>query len=643
MTQVRVQHGFELTVSAAHASDADSAILERLRARRKLCLVLDLDHTLVHATGDERAAEYAAAAAGRAAVPEARLAPLVSEATSASESTIAALSSQAQLPGSDSSPSAPHEMPAQDVSRVDAAAAASLVGEVFSWRDGPYAYSIKKRPFLREFLEAASDLFELQVDTAGTRAYANMILANIDPDRRFFGERVVSRCDSRLRHKQVAWLHRAVSDDSMVVIIDDTTDVWRGARNLIAIEPYMFWRCVSEAELNNRAGRSMVDTGAVPPPLPAQPTLASSEHAHAPPEVPLELSPKGGRTPPAAAPTTPSAASVFEEEPHSYLQDILRLLRRIHAEYYRQYDAHVGGGGGGGRPVRIAGSSSSSGGSDNLEAASPPMPSVPDIIAKELRTILADTCLVFSGVFPLGAACERSNLWRRAVAFGAAIADAPDATRCAANAFAPETLESELATAMRDSRGAGADAHAATAAYSELQRFNRGIVTHVIARAPGTAKVRAGASDPAVRVVHLSWLEQCLLQYRRLPEADFSAELGQTLAECAAREQTARVSDLRELRRLSLAEAVARKRQEAAVRALQQSEDEDDDGADDDDVDAATAPGGKIGALPSEEGSESDATGGGFGADLEAAFAEHEHGHDHEFEHGDDDDHDEEH
>jgi TFIIF-interacting CTD phosphatase-like protein len=60
---------------------------------------------------------------------------------------------------------------------------------------------------------------ELQVDTAGTRAYAQRVVSLLDPTGRLFGGRVVSRCDSTLRHKQqTAWLHRTLADDSMVLI-----------------------------------------------------------------------------------------------------------------------------------------------------------------------------------------------------------------------------------------------------------------------------------------------------------------------------------------------------------------------------------------------------------------------------------------
>ena len=45
------------------------------------------------------------------------------------------------------------------------------------------------------------------------------VVSLLDPTGRLFGGRVVSRCDSNLRHKETtSWLHRSLADDSMVLI-----------------------------------------------------------------------------------------------------------------------------------------------------------------------------------------------------------------------------------------------------------------------------------------------------------------------------------------------------------------------------------------------------------------------------------------
>lgn len=50
-----VRAGFQLSISQQEAQRADDRIHQRLLAARKLALVLDLDHTLIHATSDDRA------------------------------------------------------------------------------------------------------------------------------------------------------------------------------------------------------------------------------------------------------------------------------------------------------------------------------------------------------------------------------------------------------------------------------------------------------------------------------------------------------------------------------------------------------------------------------------------------------------
>jgi hypothetical protein len=156
------------------------------------------------------------------------------------------------------------------------------------------ASAFRSPPSLHSQLSA---LFELQVDTYGTRAYAKRIVGLLDPTGRLFGERIVSRCDSRLRHKESAsWIHRSLRDDSMVLIVDDTEAMWPGARNLVVIEPYSYWRSEA-AEVNNAAGRSVVSTAPGGGPVAVMPPAGSGAGAGRP--VP-SLKPTG--TAPTAGP-----------------------------------------------------------------------------------------------------------------------------------------------------------------------------------------------------------------------------------------------------------------------------------------------------------------------------------------------------
>lgn len=110
--------------------------------------------------------------------------------------------------------------------------------------DGPGArgcwYYIKLRPGLKEFLENVSKLYELHIYTMGTRAYAQNIANIVDPDRKIFGDRILSRDESgSLTAKNLQRLFPV--DTKMVVIIDDRGDVWQWSDNLIKVAAYDFF------------------------------------------------------------------------------------------------------------------------------------------------------------------------------------------------------------------------------------------------------------------------------------------------------------------------------------------------------------------------------------------------------------------
>ncbi|EEH44344.2 protein serine/threonine phosphatase [Paracoccidioides brasiliensis Pb18] len=179
-----------LTVSKSEATRVEEDAKRRLLSSRRLSLVVDLDQTIIHATVDPTVAEW------------------------------------------QQDRDNPNHEAVKDVR------AFQLVD------DGPGMkgcwYYIKLRPGLQEFLQEISALYELHIYTMGTRAYAQNIAAIVDPDRKIFGDRILSRDESgSLTAKNLQRLFPV--DTKMVVIIDDRGDVWKWSDNLIKVSPYDFF------------------------------------------------------------------------------------------------------------------------------------------------------------------------------------------------------------------------------------------------------------------------------------------------------------------------------------------------------------------------------------------------------------------
>lgn len=182
-----------LTVSEQEASRAEEELQRRLLKHRKLSLVVDLDQTIIHACIDPTVGEW------------------------------------------QNDPTSPNYEAVKDVRSFQLN------------DDGPRGlalgcwYYIKMRPGLKEFLSKISELYELHVYTMGTRAYALNIAKIVDPDKKLFGDRIISRDENgSMTAKSLARLFPV--DTKMVVIIDDRADVWPKNRpNLIKVHPYDFF------------------------------------------------------------------------------------------------------------------------------------------------------------------------------------------------------------------------------------------------------------------------------------------------------------------------------------------------------------------------------------------------------------------
>lgn len=185
-----VHDNISLTVSQDEATKVEDEAKRRLLSSRKLSLVVDLDQTIIHATVDPTVAEW---------------------------------QKDEKNPNNDA---------------VKEVRAFQLVDDVPNAR-GCWYY-IKLRPGLEDFLENISKIYELHIYTMGTRAYAQNIAAIIDPERKIFGDRILSRDESgSLVAKNLQRLFPV--DTKMVVIIDDRGDVWNWNENFVKVTPYDFF------------------------------------------------------------------------------------------------------------------------------------------------------------------------------------------------------------------------------------------------------------------------------------------------------------------------------------------------------------------------------------------------------------------
>eukprot|EP01039_Chlorochromonas_danica_P003517 gene3517-3853_t len=192
--------GNVLQVTTSEAQRIQDMKIQSLRKNKKLALVLDLDHTLLHAVQVEG--------------------PTPSPAVQPADPDI-------------------HHLPIEEL----------VNGSVKH-------LVMKKRPHLDHFLAQAQEFCQMTVYTAGTRRYAEAVVKILDPANRYIHNRIVSRSDEKTLHsKSLARLF--LNDASMAVILDDREDVWKGPQGdqLLLVRPYLFFQPGGGyVEVNNGPG-----------------------------------------------------------------------------------------------------------------------------------------------------------------------------------------------------------------------------------------------------------------------------------------------------------------------------------------------------------------------------------------------------
>ncbi|CAA7036572.1 unnamed protein product [Microthlaspi erraticum] len=180
--------GLQLSHEAVALTKRVTTIVSCLN-EKKLYLVLDLDHTLVHTS---RVSSFSEAEKY-----------LIEEANSKTRGDLWKMSSQGD----------------------------------------PMALLTKLRPFLGDFLKEANEMFTMYVYTMGNRDYADAVLKMIDPEKIYFGERVITKDES----PYMKTLDLVLADERGVLIVDDSRDVWIDHKsNLVEISKYNYFRMNSQ-------------------------------------------------------------------------------------------------------------------------------------------------------------------------------------------------------------------------------------------------------------------------------------------------------------------------------------------------------------------------------------------------------------
>ncbi|RZC65995.1 hypothetical protein C5167_009690 [Papaver somniferum] len=111
----------------------------------------------------------------------------------------------------------------------------------------------KLRPFVRTFLKEASNMFEMYVYTMGERPYAMEMARLLDPGKIYFDSRVISQADCTQKHQK--GLDVVLGAESAVIILDDMEYVWgQHKENLILVDRYHYFASSGRSfNLNNRS------------------------------------------------------------------------------------------------------------------------------------------------------------------------------------------------------------------------------------------------------------------------------------------------------------------------------------------------------------------------------------------------------
>ncbi|OON21782.1 FCP1-like phosphatase, phosphatase domain protein, partial [Opisthorchis viverrini] len=107
----------------------------------------------------------------------------------------------------------------------------------------PLVYHTSFRPHLKTVLDRLSKYYQMHICTFGNRMYAHQLAGMIDPKRRYFAHRILSRDECFNPVTKSANLKALFPRGlNLVCIIDDRGEVWEWSPHLIQVKPYRFFQ-----------------------------------------------------------------------------------------------------------------------------------------------------------------------------------------------------------------------------------------------------------------------------------------------------------------------------------------------------------------------------------------------------------------
>ncbi|KAH7728572.1 NLI interacting factor-like phosphatase family protein [Aphelenchoides avenae] len=260
-------------------------------------------------------------------------------------------------------------------------------------------YFTKFRPHTSEFLEHMNKLYEMHIVSYGQRQYAHQIARFLDPERKYFGERILSR-DELISNTHKTSNIRALFPcaEDLLVMIDDRPDVWQHSEALIRVKPYKYFAEVDDINAPTKMGPQSERLPEGPVPEEAK-DEADPEGAGAETEAAGEQAATSteeatnGKAATSARKTEPRLTDPPTPVPDDdrVLVDIERVLTNIHTAYFQRYTE-------GGEVFDVK-----------------------TVISYLRRNVLREEVIVFSGIVPIGVDLARHPLYTYCVQFGARV------------------------------------------------------------------------------------------------------------------------------------------------------------------------------------------------------------------------------